>query len=231
MNLPTYYRNVNTHLLQLIPRDAKCILEIGCGAGALGAAYKRDTNPHCVYTGLEMDANACEWARQTLDRVIMGDTETLENNALGLDVESMDCIIYGDVLEHLLDPWRELNKRRALLKQRGLFLACIPNIQHWSVIAKLLMGNFEYEDDGILDRTHLRFFTRDSIRQLFESAGLKPMLIRGIPKENAWSEKFFNAVMPALTDLGLDAQSFRRQASHLQYLVKARKVAPRATAG
>ena len=71
----------------------------------------------------------------------------------------MDCLVYGDVLKHLKDPWSLLREHRAFLSERGLVLACIPNIQHWTILTALLRGQWNYQEEGLLDRTHLRFFT------------------------------------------------------------------------
>ena len=226
MTDPQYYNNANPHLLAFMSRRHQHVLEIGCGMGALGEAFKKEYNPQCIYRGVEYEEDAAEQAAKRLDSVLCGDVEAMSNADLGIEEGSLDCLIYGDVLEHLHDPWAELSRRSLLVKPRGAVLACIPNVGHWSMVTRLMMGDWDYADSGILDRTHLRFFTRKSIYQLFEGAGLKITRIKGITKEGNWSARFFDALDGPLRELGMDAQAFRDQAANLQYALKAIRVPP-----
>ncbi|MDP7327791.1 MAG: class I SAM-dependent methyltransferase, partial [Prochlorococcaceae cyanobacterium ETNP7_MAG_30] len=125
---PGYYQRVNTDLLDRIPLTAETVLEVGCGAGALGAAFKT-RQPNVTFWGVEYEEAHANYARKFLDYVICGDVEDL--SLILPPLGSVNCIIYGDVLEHLRCPWSLLRRHVKLLADDGVVLACIPNVQHW----------------------------------------------------------------------------------------------------
>ncbi len=194
------------------------MLEIGCGIGAMGQAWLRQ-HPTVDYIGMERAPHAAAIARQRLSRVLQGDAEAWVPAADG--VAGVDCLIYGDVLEHFVDPWAALNRHLTALKPGGLLLACIPNVQHWSLSIGLLRGEWTYCDEGLLDRTHLRFFTLNSVRQMMADAGLEVIDIRARAFHLEGFETFVQAIAPALRLLGVNVEDYRQQAAALQYVVRA----------
>ena len=139
-------------------------------------AYRR-INTRVSYLGIEKNQEAANVADSEgrVDRLVVGDLETADPLKLGLSTEqpTVDCLVLGDVLEHLLDPWAALTRLARLVRKGGQVLACIPNVQHYSVLVNLLRGRWDYQDEGLLDRTHLRFFTLSGVQDLFVKAGLQ----------------------------------------------------------
>ncbi|EDY37227.1 SAM-dependent O-methyltransferase [Cyanobium sp. PCC 7001] len=215
---PDYYGRINPDLLQLIPPDARCILEVGCGAGAMGAAFKA-SHPQARYIGLEAMEEPARRAREVLDLVICAD---VESPALQLStLPNVDCLIYGDVLEHLRDPWACLQHHVQLLNSSGTLLACIPNVQHWSALLALLRGEWPVMEEGLFDRTHLRWFTRSGIEKLLQSSGLTLQEIHPRIFQPDQARAFVQALLPALPALAVDPQRLLEGVAPLQYVVVA----------
>ena len=148
--------------------ENKKVLEFGCSYGYMSKVIKDNFKGHI--TGVEMDTEAAEQARDICDRIIVGNIEKLNFDDV-LKNEVFDVVIFADVLEHLSNPWEILIKIRDYLSNDGYIIASIPNISYLSVVMELIQGEFRYRDLGILDNTHLRFFTKESIIAMFESSG------------------------------------------------------------
>ncbi len=148
--------------------DDKDVLEVGCAMGFQTRALKEQQG--CRITGIEIDASQASYSRPYCDELIIGDIETLSLEER-LGEKKFDVITFADVLEHLRDPVRALTKIKPFLKDSGYVVASIPNIAHCSVIFDLAHGNFDYRPLGLLDDTHIRFFTKKSTFETFEKAG------------------------------------------------------------
>jgi trans-aconitate methyltransferase len=163
-----YYDHPRAALLDLFPVAPTRLLDVGCGSGATAALAKQRW-PQLETIGVEIVPEAAERAAARLDRVIVGSAETLDLVAAG--IAGVDGVILADVLEHLVDPWRFLERLRDVLAPDAMIVASIPNIANLWLLEELAAGRFDYTPDGLLDRTHLRFFTRRTIAQLFAGAG------------------------------------------------------------
>lgn len=168
-----YYTNARGDLISLIKRDRNDpihVLEVGCGGGATLNRIKY-LFPNAQVRGIELVEDVAELGINQVD-IIQGNIETMQ---LPYEKQYFDYIIFGDVLEHLYDPEAVLQKLKPYLRVGGgQFLCSIPNVMHVSVILSLLQGEFRYEDAGILDRTHIRFFTWRSICAMLNRCGLEP---------------------------------------------------------
>ncbi len=172
----SYYEFARPELLERIPASARRVLDVGCGAGRLGEAVKARQAAEVV--GVELDAHAAELARARLDRVLCADVQELPASfAPGV----FDAVVCGDVLEHLHDPAGLLRRARSWLAPEGRLIASIPNVRHHTVVRGLLRGDWTYESAGLLDRTHLRFFTLRSIRELFARCGYELEAVDAVP--------------------------------------------------
>jgi len=153
--------------VDLVPPNSR-VLEFGCATGYMSEVLA--SRRGCSVVGIELVPAAAEIARRRCEKVIVGDAETLDlREALGAD--RFDAILFADVLEHLRDPAALLKRVQPFLAEGGSIIASIPNVAHGSVRLALLGGEFRYRELGLLDNTHLRFFTRESIHDLFEESG------------------------------------------------------------
>jgi 2-polyprenyl-3-methyl-5-hydroxy-6-metoxy-1,4-benzoquinol methylase len=165
-----------SEMLPFLPLHATSFLDVGCARGAFGHGIRR-THPGARLVGIEPMPVAAREARQTYDEVVEGYfPECFSGRS-----ERFDCIVLNDVLEHMVDPWATLGLLRRHLAPGGRIVASIPNVRVLPVIVRLLvMGRWDYTDEGTLDRTHLRFFTRGTIEELVAGAGLNVERLQGI---------------------------------------------------
>jgi 2-polyprenyl-3-methyl-5-hydroxy-6-metoxy-1,4-benzoquinol methylase/Flp pilus assembly protein TadD len=161
-----YASHAREEIAALVPQSATSILDVGCAAGETGKLLKELGFARVV--GIERDEENAARARELLDEVIVGDVEQME---IPFERGSFDCIIFADVLEHLIEPGDVLRRFRDYLSPQGVVIASIPNVRNFLVIHNLVEGYWRYTDEGILDRTHLRFFTITEIEAMFDDAG------------------------------------------------------------
>ncbi|MBL7197108.1 MAG: class I SAM-dependent methyltransferase [Candidatus Omnitrophica bacterium] len=166
-------KNKRDEFLALVSADATKVLDVGCGDGNLGAKL-REKGKEVV--GIERDEKLCNLARGRLNQVFLADIEELKLPYLK---GYFDCIIYADILEHLINPLLILRNYKDYLNDAGFVVASIPNIRYYKVILRLVLGGtWDYIDRGILDRSHLRFFTLINIKELFMEAGYEIVEIK-----------------------------------------------------
>jgi 2-polyprenyl-3-methyl-5-hydroxy-6-metoxy-1,4-benzoquinol methylase len=168
MKATEYFAGARRDYVAELPINSQArILEIGCGEGGTGALALSEGK--CgVYCGVELCHKAAEKAKQKLTEVVVGNIEDLQ---LPWGPATFDAVILSEVLEHLVDPWAALRRIRPLLKPKASVFASSPNISHYSAIRMLLRGQWDLTDVGLMDRTHLRWFTPSTYRALFESCG------------------------------------------------------------
>lgn len=160
-------------MLELVGSN-KRVLDVGCASGYLARALRERG---CRVSGVEYDADAAEEAAPVLDQLVVGDLERLDL-AAEFASRQFDVVVFGDVLEHLRDPLPVLRSVRDLLRPGGGVVISVPNIAHADVRLSLLQGRFEYRDLGLLDVTHVRFFTRSSLRTFLADAGFIAVDVR-----------------------------------------------------
>lgn len=166
-----YEDHVNESLLKSVQAAPARVLEFGCASGAFGARLKQRF-PAAHVTGIEAGRGAASHAATRLDRVINARIEDVDLVAEGFTPQSLDLLVAGDVLEHLFNPWALLKRTRPFLSGEGRLVASIPNARNLQVSGELLInGRFTYDERGLLDITHLRFFTFEEIRVMFEQTG------------------------------------------------------------
>lgn len=165
----------HTQILNWVEREQPVnVLEVGTATGYFSFEM---TKRGCTVTGIEKDPEMAKVARSYCSKMLIGDIESINLEDLG----QYDAIICADVLEHLREPRKTLQQLHSLLKPEGRIIISLPNIAHVWVRINLLLGYFDYEKSGILDETHLRFFTLKSAKKLAADAGLKVVSISVTP--------------------------------------------------
>jgi 2-polyprenyl-3-methyl-5-hydroxy-6-metoxy-1,4-benzoquinol methylase len=176
--------NTSHGLVLELVGGARRVLDVGCSTGYLGRVL---AERGCVVDGVEIDPEAAQLAREHLHAVIEIDLDN-EDLAQSFPGSQYDCIVMADVLEHLANPAAVLESAISLLAPQGEVVISVPNVAHGSVRLALLQGRWDYRDTGLLDRTHRRFFTRESILDLVREAGLAVAELRSTAVDPLSSE-------------------------------------------
>jgi 2-polyprenyl-3-methyl-5-hydroxy-6-metoxy-1,4-benzoquinol methylase len=168
-----YLDFVNTGVLQMIDGTPRNVIDLGCAGGSLGAALKQRF-PAAHVVGVEAGSGAAKKAAERLDRVVHARLEDFDPGREGFAPRAFDTVIAADVLEHLVNPWQLLVTLRPYLTPNAQVIASIPNVRNLWLVARLLTeGRWEYTERGLLDVTHVRFFTLDDMRRMFEETGYR----------------------------------------------------------
>lgn len=162
-----YYDNVRHEMLKYLPTTAKKILDVGCGNGAFAAIVKKQNNAEVW--GIEPMASEAKVAETVLDKVFTGGVEPFLEQ---LPDRYFDAIYFNDVLEHLADPYSVLDLLKSKLAPGGVIISSIPNVRFYRTFSRVVFAkDWRYDEFGIMDKTHLRFFTGRSIRRMYEELG------------------------------------------------------------
>ena len=169
-----YKDNVNRPLLELVEGTPRRVLELGCAMGHCGEVLKAKY-PGVSVVGIDANRAAAQAAERRLDRVICGRLEEIDFAAEGIEPRSFDVVIVADILEHLVNPWRTLEQlATGLMTPNGQLLVSLPNVRNLTLLSDALQnGRWTYRAQGLLDITHLRFFTFTEMRVMFEETGFR----------------------------------------------------------
>lgn len=171
-----YYNNPRQDLDRFLPEAANRILDLGCATGGFGARLKARYGADVV--GIEYVPDVAERAREVLDEVVTGDAVEAMR---GMASASFDLVTANDVLEHLAYPGEALREAHRLLRPGGLLVTSLPNVRYWLSFERVLWdGDWKYEEAGIMDRTHLRFFTERSIQRWLPANGFEIEAMEGL---------------------------------------------------
>lgn len=183
-----YYDNVRHEMLKYLPQNVKTVVEVGCGDGAFAKVVKENTGAEVW--GVEYMKEEAAKAGKVIDKAFAG---PIEDNLHKLPEHYFEVAFFNDVLEHLTDPYKVLAEFRKKMSPGGIVISSIPNIRyHNALIPILVKKDFKYRDYGVMDRTHLRFFTGKSICRMFEEQGYEIILHEGINRSKSLKPVLYN---------------------------------------
>lgn len=216
--MSAYFNGLNEKLFHALPLQARRVLELGCANGRLGAKYK-ENNLATRWTGVEISAEAACAAAQHLDEVHVLDVESKDFSSLH---GPYDLVVMGDLLEHMKHPERLLERLFDMTTADARMVICLPNMGHMSVLHRLLAADISYDDAGLLDSTHLRFYSASSAFKLLLDAGWLPDLrdTHDIPVQENTTNRL---VLMAAESLGVPIETAIRNFSTYQMIIQCAK--------
>ena len=180
-----YLKSSRNEMKKYVPEHSKTILDVGCSDGSFCFSLKDNERE---LWGIEMNSQTAEEAKKVCNYVFVGDFNEIYDK---LPKGYFDCVIFNDVLEHMYSPWDTIDKVRSLLSSNGVMISSVPNYRFIAnLIAILIQGEFKYKPEGgILDDTHIRFFTEKSIYRTYNECGYDVLIQEGINSRNDWKVK------------------------------------------
>ena len=183
-----YFSYKRTEMLRYVPISAHTILDVGCGDGSFGMEVKNQFRAEVW--GIEINKEVASVAAKRIDKVLDGDVSTIIGQ---LPNSYFDCIFFNDILEHLVDPYKVLISIKHNLRPEGIVICSLPNVRYFFVLYDLLVKKqWIYQDVGVLDKAHLRFFTRSSIIDMFGALDYQVLKIEGINPIMSWKYHVLN---------------------------------------
>jgi 2-polyprenyl-3-methyl-5-hydroxy-6-metoxy-1,4-benzoquinol methylase len=208
----------HTMLLETIPKNLKKVVEVGTASGAMARAYKA-LSPESHYIGIEIFEEYYELSKKTCDESYLANIENCED--IWPNIADCDGWILGDVIEHLYDPWKLFHKIRKTIPSDGHICCSIPNAQNWMLQAKLNIGDFRYVETGLLDKTHIRWFTRQTILELFKNTGFQIKSMRAKNYNAAAAKKYIQIIGDFAELSKANREIAVRDALAFQYIIHA----------
>lgn len=196
------------------------ITEVGCMRGTLARKFK-ELNKSCHWIGIDIDPENVIESEKVCDIAILADIEAYDQSNLKIMRQS-DIWVFGDVLEHLKNPWKTLEKIKINLTDNGRVVACIPNSQNWNFQARINSGMMHYQDNGLFDKTHLRFFSRLTMIELFQSVGYEIENIYSRVFNFPGQEKYIPHIRAMAEVSGVDPDQAEKDALVFQYVIVAK---------
>ncbi|TMH28851.1 MAG: class I SAM-dependent methyltransferase [Betaproteobacteria bacterium] len=229
---PQYHQSARAEVVSFLNDPPGVVLDVGCGGGATGKLIK-EKFPGTRVIGIELNPHAADHARRVIDDVICESVDTVDLPQLLPDIR-IDTVLLLDVLEHLYDPWRTLVRLRRWLTAGARVLASVPNIRNLSNLDELAAGRWEYAPNGVLDVTHLRFFTRSTLKRMFEETGFSVVHMEPLTQPLSIDRHILARAPGRIVarNITLRFRDFDdlQELYALQYVVDARATQPAATA-